>query len=80
MFNSFESKSEDNETVIKQNMISGLERLEEAAKKGEISQSGVRSMLNLLREDGPLAKDPEREDLLKRINNIDITEIKEEKD
>ena len=77
MFNSFESKSEDNETVIKQNMISGLERLEEAAKKGEISQSGVRSMLNLLREDGPLAKDPEREEMLEKLNLIAPEEIKE---
>jgi len=79
MFNSFESKPENNKSVIKQNMISGLDRLEEASKKGEISQSGIRSMLNLLREDGPLADDPDRESLLERINNINITEIKEEK-
>ncbi len=76
MFNSFESKSENNETVIKQNIISGLDRLEEMAKKGEISQSGVNSMLNLLRENGPLANDPDREKMIERLNLIAPEEIK----
>ena len=77
MFNSFESKPEDNEAVIKQNMTSGLDRLEEAAKKGEISQSGVNHMLNLLREDGPLANDPDREKMIERLNLIAPEKIKE---
>jgi len=77
MFNSFESKPKNNESVIKQNMISGLDRLEEAAKKGEINQSGVSSMLNLLREDGPLTNDSDREKMLERLNLIAPEEIKE---
>ena len=76
MFNSFESKPKNNESVIKQNMISGLDRLEEAAKKGKISQSGVSSMLNLLREDGPLANDPDREKMLERLNLMAPEKIK----
>lgn len=80
MFNSFESKPENNETVIKQDMISGLDRLEEAAKKGEISQSGVNHMLNLLREDGPLANDPDRKKMLEKLNLIASEEIKRIKD
>jgi len=77
MFNSFESKPENNKSVIKQNMISGLDRLEEASKKGEISQSGIRSMLNLLREDGPLADDPDREKMIERLNLMAPEKIKE---
>ncbi len=76
MFNSFELKPKNNETVIKQNMINGLERLEEAAKKGEISQSGVNHMLNLLQEDGPLANDPDREKMIERLNLIAPEELK----
>ena len=76
MFNSFESKPEDNETVIKQNMISGLDRLEEASKKGEISQSGVNHMLNLLQEDGPLANDPDREKNDREVKSNSTRRIK----
>ena len=38
MFNSFESKPENNEAVIKRNMTSGLDRSEKTAKQRKISQ------------------------------------------
>jgi len=74
-----ERKAKEIENPIKSNIVEGLDRLEEANKE-EISKREIQTILNLLRKDGPLADDPERENLLKRINNIDISETKEEED
>ena len=74
-----ERKTKEAENPIKLSIIEGLDKIEEISTE-EISKREVRTILNLLREDGPLADDPERKSLLRRINNIDITETKEEKD
>ena len=76
MFNSFESNPENKGTVIKQNIISGLDRLEETAKQGKISQLDVNRMFNLLREDGPLINDPDRKKMIERLSLIAPEEIK----
>ena len=74
-----EKRTKEAENPIKLNIIEALDEIEKTSKE-EVSKHEVRTILNLLHEDGPLADDPERESLLQRINNIDITETKEEKD
>ena len=76
MFNAFESNPENKGTVIKQNIINGLDRLEETSKQGKISQLDVNRMFNLLREDGPFVNDPNREKMIGRLNLIAPEEIK----
>jgi len=76
MFNSLESNPENKGTVIKQNIISGLDRLEKTAKQGKISQLDVNRMFNLLREDGPLENDTGREKMIERLSLIAPEEIK----
>jgi len=70
---------EKTENSMKLNIIKGLDRIEKT-KKEEISKREVRTILNLLREDGPLANDSDRKNLLKRANNINIPETEEKKD
>lgn len=56
--------------VIKEEITRGLDIIEKEAEEGKIGDWRVNTILGLLREDGPLVDDPDREELLEKLKDL----------
>ena len=56
--------------VIKEEITRGLDIIEKEAEEDKIGDWRVNTILGLLREDGPLGDDPDREELLEKLKDL----------
>lgn len=61
-------KTTEKFSITKQKVQEALKNLEETGKP--VNRDDIGRIRSILREDGPLADDPDREEMLERLNSI----------